>query len=332
MKKLITAAALAVGLAAFVATPAFAERTLRLSLQVAVNHPIGKNILFFKDELEKLSSGAMKVEVYDSAQLYKGSEIPQAVGSGAIDMGLVLIDEFAGTLPITGLFSVAFMFPDYDVLAKAAGPSSPIRKTIDEAIRTTGARVLWWQDYGPVQLLSKGTPTVNPADMKGKKVRVLGKPSGDFIKALDGIPVKIGGSEQFMAYQRGTVDIGMTGTTAIKSRKLFEVMDSVTITNHAQTEFLIVVNDKKWDEMSAQEKTWMTTAAVAAETKMRAETKDENLDAEKFIAANTPMKVINLSKEQIAAWQTAAKPATEAYIAAAGDEGRKLVEAVRALQ
>ena len=44
------------------------------------------------------------------------------------------------------------------------------------------------------------------------------------------------------------------------------------------------------------------------------------------------MKVINLSKEQIAAWQTAAKPATEAYIAAAGDEGRKLVEAVRALQ
>ena len=271
MKKLITAAALAVGLAAFVATPAFAERTLRLSLQVAVNHPIGKNILFFKDELEKLSSGAMKVEVYDSAQLYKGSEIPQAVGSGAI--GLVLIDEFAGTLPITGLFSVAFMFPDYDVLAKAAGPSSPIRKTIDEAIRTTGARVLWWQDYGPVQLLSKGTPTVNPADMKGKKVRVLGKPSGDFIKALDGIPVKIGGSEQFMAYQRGTVDIGMTGTTAIKSRKLFEVMDSVTITNHAQTEFLIVVNDKKWDEMSAQEKTWMTTAAIAAETKMRAETK-----------------------------------------------------------
>ena len=332
MNKLFTAALLAVSLVTSAAVPASAERTLRLSLQVAVNHPVGKNIVFFKDELEKISSGAMKVEVYDSAQLYKGSEIPQAVSSGAIDMGLVLIDEFAGTLPITGLFSVAFMFPDYDVLAKAASPSSPIRKTIDEAIRTTGARVLWWQDYGPIQLLSKGTPTVNPADMKGKKVRVLGKPSGDFIKALDGIPVKIGGSEQFMAYQRGTVDIGMTGTTAIKSRKLFEVMDSVTITNHAQTEFLIVVNDKKWNELSAQEKTWMTTAAVAAENKMRAETKDENLAAEKFIAETTTMKVINLTKDQIAAWQAAAKPATEAYIAGAGEEGRKLVEAVRALK
>ena len=76
----------------------------------------------------------------------------------------------------------------------------------------------------------------------------------------------------------------------------------------------------------------MTTAAVAAENKMRAETKDENLAAEKFIAETTTMKVINLTKDQIAAWQAAAKPATEAYIAGAGEEGRKLVEAVRALK
>lgn len=331
MKKFLISAVLAAGVAALTATSALAGQTLRLTLQVGVNHPVGKNIVFFKQELEKISKGAMKVEVYDSAQLYKGSEVPQAVGSGAIDMGLVLIDEFAGTLPVTGLFSVAFMFPNYDVLAKAANPDSPIRKTLDEAIRKTGARVLWWQDYGPIQLLSKGKPTVNPEDMKGKKVRVLGKPSGDFIKALGGIPVKIGGSEQFLAYQRGTVDIGMTGTTAIKSRKIFEVMDSVTITNHAQTEFLIVVNDKKWNSFSDQEKTWMTAAARAAENKLRSETKNDNLSAEKWIAENTKMKVINLTKEQIAAWQAAAKPATEAYIASAGEEGRKLVEAVRKL-
>jgi TRAP-type C4-dicarboxylate transport system substrate-binding protein len=104
-----------------------------------------------------------------------------------------------------------------------------------------------------------------PQDMKGKKVRVLGKPSGDFVEALGGIPVKIGGSEQFMAYQRGTVDIGMTGTTAIETRKLYEVMDYVTITNHAQTEFLVVINDKLFESLSAQEKDWLKQAALAAE-------------------------------------------------------------------
>ncbi|MBB4305678.1 C4-dicarboxylate-binding protein DctP [Rhodobium orientis] len=326
------AALAALAIVAATAGGAHAERTLRLTVQVPTNHPVGQNILFFKDKVEEASGGEIKIEVYDAAQLYKGSEVPQAVASGAIDMGLVLIDEYAGTIPATGLFSVAFMFPDYEALGKAADPDSPVRQQIDELIRQTGTRVMWWQDYGPVQLLSKDAPLVSPEDMKGKKVRVLGKPSGDFIEAVGGVPVKIGGSEQFLAYQRGTVDIGMTGTTAIQSRKLYEVMDWVTITNHAQTEFLIVMNDATWDGMSEDEKGWMRDAALAAEEKMRAETKEKNLASEKFIADETEMQVQNLTPEQIAAWQKAAAPAVDAYIEAAGEEGRKLVEAVRGLE
>ncbi len=307
-----------------------AARTLKLSLQVNLKHPVGANIAFFKEEVEKISNGEIKVELYDSAQLFKGSEVPQAVSSGAIDMGLVLIDEYAGTLPATGLFSVAFLFPNYEVLAKAADLNSPVRKEIDEMIRKTGTRVMWWQDYGPVQLVSK-SPVVSPADMKGKKVRVLGKPSGDFINAVGGIPVKIGGSEQFIAYQRGTVDIGMTGTTAIQSRKIYEVMDYVTITNHAQTEFLVVINDKLWDSLSAQEKEWMSKAAQTAEQKLRDATKDENLESEKFIAEKTSMKVVHLTPEQVREWQTVAAPAVDAYIQAAGEPGKRLVEEIKKL-
>lgn len=329
IKSLCLSAAASVFLCASLS--AQAARTLKVSIQLNTKHPIGANVVYFKDEVEKLSNGEIKVEIYDSAQLYKGSEVPQAVSAGAVDMGLVLIDEYAGTIPATGLFSVAFMFPDYDVLAKAASPESPVRQEIDEMIRKTGTRVLWWQDYGPVQLLSKGDPMIMPSDMKGKKVRVLGKPSGDFINALGGIPVKIGGSEQFIAYQRGTVDVGMTGTTAIQSRKLFEVMDSVTITNHAQTEFLVVINDKLWDSLSDQEKDWISTAALSAENVMRAETKTDNLKSEEFIASETPMKVINLEPEQIAAWQKAAAPAVDAYIKEAGDAGQRLVDEVRKL-
>ncbi len=308
-----------------------AARTLKVSLQVNTKHPVGANVVLFKHELEKISNGEMKVEIYDSAQLYKGSEIPQAVSSGAIDMGLVLIDEYAGTLPATGLFSVAFLFPNYEVLAKAAAPDSPVRKEIDELIRSTGTRVLWWQDYGPVQLLSKDKALVMPSDMKGKKVRVLGKPSGDFINAVGGIPVKIGGSEQFIAYQRGTVDVGMTGTTAIQSRKLFEVMNYVTITNHAQTEFLIVMNDKLWDSLSDQEKKWVGAASLTAEKTIRADTKKNNLASEDFIASKTPMKVVHLNAEQVKAWQDAAAPAVQAYIKESGDVGKRLVDEVKKL-
>ncbi len=75
----------------------------------------------------------------------------------------------------------------------------------------------------------------------------------------------------------------------------------------------------------------MKEAALSAELKIRAETKKENLDSEKFIADKTKMKVINLTAEQIKAWQTAAAPAVEAYIKDAGPEGKRLVDEVRKL-
>ena len=132
MKHWSKTALIAVAALAASTVHSYAERTLRLSLQVPTNHPVGQNIVYFKDEVEKISGGEIKVELYDAAQLYKGSEVPQAVASGAIDMGLVLIDEYAATVPATGLFSVAFMFPDYESLAKAAGPDSPVRQKLDE--------------------------------------------------------------------------------------------------------------------------------------------------------------------------------------------------------
>ena len=35
----------------------------------------------------------------------------------------------------------------------------------------------------------------------------------------------------------------MTGVSGVKSRKLYEVMDTITVTNHADIEFIVVDSD-----------------------------------------------------------------------------------------
>ena len=60
----------------------------------------------------------------------------------------------------------------------------------------------------------------------------------------------ISGSEQYLAYQRGTVDVGMTGVSGVKSRKLYEVMDTITVTNHADIEFIVVTNTEWWNGLT----------------------------------------------------------------------------------
>ncbi|WP_410218453.1 TRAP transporter substrate-binding protein DctP [Paracoccus sp. (in: a-proteobacteria)] len=314
------------------AGPAAAERTMRMTVQVGANHPVGANAHYFADELDRISGGEMKVEVFDSAQLFKGQEVPQAISSGAIDLGIVLADEYAGSVPAAGIFSVAFMFPDFRTLAKAADREGEFRKTFDEMLLQAGSKVLWWQDYGPVQMLSKGGPVANPSDMEGKMVRATGKPTGDLIEAVGGSAVVVGGSEQFVAYQRGVVDIGMSGTTAVKSRALYEVMDHVTMTNHGLAEFLAVMNPRLWDSLSEQEQAWVTEASISAEEKLRAETEAENVEAAQWLSENGHATVVELTPEQLAAWQEAAKPAVELFRQEAGEPGEKLLSALEALQ
>ena len=98
----------------------------------------------------------MTVRVFDSASLFKGQEVPQAISSGATDMGIVLADEYAGSVPAAGIFSVAFMFPDYQILARAADREGAFRTTFDNLLLEAGSKVLWWQDYGPVQMAVQG--------------------------------------------------------------------------------------------------------------------------------------------------------------------------------
>lgn len=319
---------LAVFAMAMGASVAAQAKTLRVTIQVPQKHILGQNILLFKKLVEEKTGGEIEVELYDSAQLFKGSEVPQAVSSGSIDMGIVLLTEYSGTIPATGLFSVPFLFPTYDDIREATAPDAEVRKALDEAILKTGARVLWWQAYGPVHMLSKDEPIRTPAEVKNKKVRVIGKSIGDYIREIGGAPVVIAGSEQFLAYQRGTVDIGMTGTTATKSRRLYEVMDYITLTNHANIEFLVLINDKVFQDLTDEQRKAVADAAVEAEKTLRDNTETLNQQAADYLRKETNMEVVELKPDEVKQWQDAAKPVIERF-AQQGPLAQKLVESVQ---
>lgn len=328
MKKFSIAAMLAF---AFILLPqtALAEKTLRITLQLPIKHHLGQNLLNFQEEVERESNGSLKIEIFPSAQLYKDKEVPQAVSSGAIEMGVASITRFAGTIPAVDIFYVPFMFPDADKVKKATAPGSPVRAPLDAAMLETGARPLWWQAFGGAVILSKKSPITTPDDMKGKKVRVFGKTLGEFVKVVGGAPTLMSGSKQFLAYQRGTVDAGMTGVTTIPSRKLFQVMDHVTLTNHADIEFIVLINEGVWQGLSDDERSVMTTAALRVESELR--NKVGQLEADAIEFAKGKMTVTEISDAELTAWKKASASVVGTYIENAGALGKQLVEAANNL-
>src|SRR5210317_1172205 len=135
-----------------------ADVTMRISIQLPMKSHLGQNLLLFKNDVEKKSNGEITVEIYDSAQLYKDKEVPAAVGSGSIEMGVASLTRFVGDVPAVDIFYMPFLFNSEDKVRKAVAPDSPVRGAIDEAILGTGSRVLWWQAYGGAIMLSNGGP------------------------------------------------------------------------------------------------------------------------------------------------------------------------------
>ncbi|WP_455373969.1 TRAP transporter substrate-binding protein [Limibacillus halophilus] len=326
MKRLFAAALAGLFLAASSTLAQAADTTLRITLQLPLKSHLGQNLVLFKDEVEKNSNGAIEVQIYDSAQLYKDKEVPQAVGSGAIEMGVASLTRYVGDIPAVDIFYVPFLFNTEEKVRAAVAPGSPIRGPIDEAILGTGSRVLWWQAYGGAIMLSKGGPLLTPADVKDKKVRVFGKTLGEFIEAVGGVPTLISGSEQYLAYQRGTVDAGMTGVSGVKSRSLWEVMDTITVTNHADIEFIVLVNEDFWQGLPKEHQDIVSAAAAKAEMSVRDAMAE--IEAEAYAAAKeNGMTVVELTPEQLEAWKAGAQPVLESYKAAAGDLGAQLLNA-----
>ncbi|MEM8729715.1 MAG: TRAP transporter substrate-binding protein DctP [Pseudomonadota bacterium] len=311
---------------ALTASAVVAQEKMRISLQLPLKSHLGQNLLLFEKEVEARTNGAIDVEIYDSATLYKDKEVPAAVGSGAIEAGVASLTRYVGDAPAVDVFYMPFLFNSEDKVRAAVAEGSDVRSIIEAEIEKTGGQVLYWQAYGGAIMLSKDEPIRTPADLEGKKVRVFGKTLGDFVSAAGGAPTLISGSEQYLAYQRGTVDVGMTGISGVKSRKLWEVMDTITVTNHANIEFVVVVNNAWWESLSDDIRGHIVEAAAVAQADVR--DKMAGIEAEAYAAAEeNGMTVVELTPEELAKWTAVSQPVYDAYVSSAGEAGQMLLKA-----
>ena len=313
---------------ALATTTVTAATTIRVTLQLPETHSLGVNWKDFARIVSEKSGGELEVQLFPSAQLFKDKEVPGAVGSGAVEAGSSFLGRFAGSVPAVDVVSIPFIFSDEAHIRNAVAPGSTMRAALDGAIlKETNNRVLWWQAFGRNIYLTNGSPILTPDDIKGKKVRTYGKVHGWTVQALGGAPTLMSGSKQFLAYQQGAVDVGMTGASAVKSRKLYEVMDHMTLTFDSAIEFVAVMNNDFYQGLSAQHRAIIDAAALEVEQKLR----DEIYSQESAIVEEmrSKMKVQDLAEAQRSQWVSATAGVVERFVEETGEVGKAAVAAVQ---
>jgi C4-dicarboxylate-binding protein DctP len=311
---------------AFAAAPADAARTLRVTLQLPLESNLGANLLLFKAEVERLSGGVITIDIRAAGAMMGEAAVPTAVASGVVEMGVASLTQYARAVPAVEVFHLPSLLDTDAKILAAVAPDSPVRQAIDRAILSTGARVLWWQAYGSTILLSKAEPVRMPEDIRGMRVRVFGRTLGRWVESVGGIPVAISGADQKAAYRDGRVEVGMTGIFGVEARALWDVMETVTRTNLADIEFVVLINEELWNSLSDEERGWIRVAAAMAERASRTEMTMIESRAYQAAEANG-MTVYDLTPEEREAWRAASQPLVDQWLAEAGALGRTVYDA-----
>jgi C4-dicarboxylate-binding protein DctP len=302
--------------------------TLRVSLQIPASNPImGRGVVLFKEQVEKETEGALRIEIFDSGKLYNDEQVVGAVQSGAIEMGSAVISQISKRLPAADIMEQPFLF-NFEALTRAAlGPESELRKLLDNAVlERLGVHVLWWQNAGTQVLLSKGLDMADPSRLKDKKMRVFSETMASFARHCGGMPLVLSITKVHDGLKQGTIDAGMIATVAVETRELWKVADTITRTDHTGTEFLVIINAKTWQGLTDEHKAVMTRAARASERAIRDNTARLEEKAYEFVRSKG-MKVYELSPDQIAEWRACSADVLDGYMSRGGDLERQLLSA-----
>lgn len=292
----------------------------------STNHLVA-NLQHFKEEIERTTQGAIQIEIFDRARLFKENEALAAVASGAVEMGSVGVSFLQEKIPAVQIFGQPFLF-NFDALMRAAiSRDREMRDLLDKAVlEATGARVLWWQAYGQSVLFSKGRDTKTPATIRGQKIRVVGKDMEAFVKHCGGIPLAIAASKQNEALQDGTVDMAMTGVTGVTAREMWKVTDTITRTEHAPLQFVVVINEKVWQSLGEGHRAAIGSVAMQVEKDLQQRMADIEAEAYAF-ARSKGMKIHDLTPDEVAEWRACSAPVLEEYMSRTGGLSERLMAA-----
>ena len=308
-------------------TGARADNTvLRLTMQQAVDDPIGEIIIRFKNEVERESKGALTIDVHDKGQLYPDYQVPEVIGGGAVELGVTQLANFSQHAPVAGVFMQPFLF-NFDAIVRAAAkPGGDIRAMIDGAImKETGARVLWWQPYGWNVIFAKG-PIASPKAIANRNVRVFDEVAAEFVKLCGGTPQVISESKQVEALDLNIVDSTMAGAASVTNYELWRKTDTISDIRHSANILVVLINDDIWQKLPKDQQTVLMEAAKNSEAAgwWGFNAREAGIYA---YAKAKGMAVERPAPHDVVEWRACSSEILESFLSRAGRSGAQLLSA-----
>lgn len=318
----------ALGLAsalAFAAASAQAETNLKLA-HAAPETDLQQTLsLFFKEQVEARTNGSVTVTIFPQGQLGNDAAMIDGARSGIIDIAMSGLNNFTGLVPDAGALELPFIFPTRDVAYKVL--DGEVGQRISGQFTQHGLKVLGYPENGYRNMTNNRGPIKAPADVSGLNMRVNNsKALNDMFALLGANPTQLPVAELYTALETGVVDAQDHPIGIVLSFKFNEVQKYLSLTQHAYSALALVMNDAKFNGLTADEQKVVLEVAAEAIAMQRKAAQDKEAGMIEELKASG--MEVNADVDA-AAFQAAVKPVWDGYVAANGDA---MVNAIVAAQ
>jgi tripartite ATP-independent transporter DctP family solute receptor len=263
MKRALIAAMASMALIA----PAAAQIVTKYSGIQPLDHPSSYAEDFFGEQVNLLTKGAVKVEVYHNTQLGDAVANVQSIRNGTIGFTTVSASNVNQVVPAMDMYSLPFLFKNeahfWWFLAQ------PQADDIAKLLEDKGMKVLAYIDSGSRNFFTQ-KPVRTPDDLKGQKIRVMASPvMVKTMLAMGATGVPVAWSELYTALQTGVVDGAENNHPSVVAKKFYEVSKYYTLDEHMRIPDLLLVSMKLWNQLNEEQKKAVAEAGQLTQAYMR---------------------------------------------------------------
>ncbi|SVA23670.1 uncharacterized protein METZ01_LOCUS76524 [marine metagenome] len=253
MKKLIAAIVVLSATALLIASSIQAKTTLRLSNWIPPKHPIAAFMIYpWAENVEKATNGRVKINILKKA-LGKPPAHFDLAKDGIADISWGVHGYTPGRFVLTQLVELPFLGDDAEALSVAYWRVH--QKYLAAANEHSGVKLLGLMTHGPGHIYNSKRAINMPGDLEGLKIRVGGGVVSDVGKALNIVTILKSATKSYEILSRGVADGIFFPKESIKSFKISKLLKYATYIPGGlyNTSFFLVMNEKKWNKLSAQD-------------------------------------------------------------------------------
>ncbi|MGM0884093.1 MAG: DctP family TRAP transporter solute-binding subunit [Bacillota bacterium] len=222
---------------------------IKFSHIVAENTPKGLAAAHFARLVKELSNDRVEIQVFPNGMLYTGDTEFAALQSGAIQMIAPSFSNMSVVDPAWLAMDLPFAFADQQAVDAALHGKLGQRLygTLD-AHKVIGAA--FWAN-GFKQMTSSVQPLQVPDDFRNQTFRI--QPSRMLVsqfQALGASTVKIPFNETYGVLKDGAADGQENTISNIATKRLYQVQNYMTISNHGYLGYVVLFNKKLWEDLS----------------------------------------------------------------------------------